>query len=98
LTTGQRHTSQFAPRENFVGTGAFGPWMDTTDEIPDISKRSIATRLSGVEMQAAPISDLVFDVPALIAYYSPSASSCPATSSSPAPLVASAPIASRRSG
>jgi 2-keto-4-pentenoate hydratase/2-oxohepta-3-ene-1,7-dioic acid hydratase in catechol pathway len=44
--------------------------MVTTDEIPDISKQTIATRLNGVEMQAAPISDLVFDVPALVAYCS----------------------------
>ena len=66
----QRHTSQFAPGKNFVGTGGFGPWMVTTDEIPDISKQTIATRLNGVEVQAAPISDLVFDVPALIAYCS----------------------------
>ncbi len=40
------------------------------DEIPDIGKQTIATRLNGVEVQAAPISDLVFDVPALIAYCS----------------------------
>ena len=66
----QRHTSQFAPGKNFVGTGAFGPWMVTTDEIPDVSRAHIATRLNGVEVQAAPISDLVFDVPALIAYCS----------------------------
>jgi 2-keto-4-pentenoate hydratase/2-oxohepta-3-ene-1,7-dioic acid hydratase in catechol pathway len=66
----QRHTSQFAPGKNFAGTGAFGPWMVTTDEIPDISKQTIATRLNGMEVQAAPISDLVFDVPALIAYCS----------------------------
>jgi 2-keto-4-pentenoate hydratase/2-oxohepta-3-ene-1,7-dioic acid hydratase in catechol pathway len=66
----QRHTSQFAPGKNFAGTGAFGPWMVTTDELPDIGKESIATRLNGVEVQAAPISDLVFDVPALIAYCS----------------------------
>src|SRR5204862_122108 len=66
----QRHTSQFAPGKNFIGTGGFGPWMVTTDEIPDISKQTIATRLNGVEVQAAPISDLVFDVPALIAYCS----------------------------
>ena len=37
----QRHTSQFAPGKNFVGTGGFGPWMVTTDEIPDISKQTI---------------------------------------------------------
>ena len=66
----QRHTSQFTPGKNFVGTGGFGPWMVTTDEIPDVSRQRIATRLNGVEVQSAPISDLVFDVPALIAYCS----------------------------
>jgi 2-keto-4-pentenoate hydratase/2-oxohepta-3-ene-1,7-dioic acid hydratase in catechol pathway len=66
----QRHTSQFTPGKNFVATGGFGPWMVTTDEIPDVSRQTIATRLNGVEVQAAPISDLVFDVPDLIAYCS----------------------------
>jgi 2-keto-4-pentenoate hydratase/2-oxohepta-3-ene-1,7-dioic acid hydratase in catechol pathway len=66
----QRHTSQFTPGKNFAGTGAFGPWMVTTDELPDVSKQTIATRLNGVEVQSAPISDLVFDVPTLIAYCS----------------------------
>ena len=66
----QRHTSQFTPGKNFAGTGGFGPWMVTTDEIPDVSKQTIATRVNGVEVQAAPISDLVFDVPTLIAYCS----------------------------
>ncbi len=31
----QRHTHQFTPGKNFPGTGGFGPWMVTTDEIPD---------------------------------------------------------------
>jgi len=66
----QRHTSQFTPGKNFAGTGAFGPWMVTTDEIPDISVQTIATRLNGVEVQSAPISDLVFNVQTLIAYCS----------------------------
>jgi 2-keto-4-pentenoate hydratase/2-oxohepta-3-ene-1,7-dioic acid hydratase in catechol pathway len=44
--------------------------MVTTEEIPDVSRQKIATRLNGIEVQAAPISDLVFDVPALIAYCS----------------------------
>ena len=66
----QRHTSQFTPGKNFLGTGGFGPWMVTTDEIPDVSKQRIATRVNGMEVQAAPLSDLVFDVPALIAYCS----------------------------
>jgi len=66
----QRHTSQFVPGKNFVATGGFGPWMVTTDEMPDVTRQTIATRLNGVEVQAAPISDLVFDVSALIAYCS----------------------------
>ncbi|MCK1296852.1 fumarylacetoacetate hydrolase family protein [Bradyrhizobium sp. 24] len=66
----QRHTSQFAPGKNFAGTGGFGPWMVTTDELTDVSKQTLITRLNGVEVQKAPISDLVFDVPALIAYCS----------------------------
>jgi 2-keto-4-pentenoate hydratase/2-oxohepta-3-ene-1,7-dioic acid hydratase in catechol pathway len=44
--------------------------MVTTDDISDVSRERIATRLNGMEVQAAPISDLVFDVPALIAYCS----------------------------
>ena len=44
----QRHASQFAPGKNFMATGGFGPWMVTTDEIPDVSKQTIATRLNGV--------------------------------------------------
>ncbi|MBN9004118.1 MAG: fumarylacetoacetate hydrolase family protein [Rhizobiales bacterium] len=66
----QRHTSQFTPGKNFAGTGGFGPWMVTTDEMLDVSKQTIATRVNGMEVQAAPISDLVFDVPTLIAYCS----------------------------
>jgi 2-keto-4-pentenoate hydratase/2-oxohepta-3-ene-1,7-dioic acid hydratase in catechol pathway len=66
----QRHTSQFAPGKNFVGTGGFGPWMVTTDELTDIAAQTLITRLNGEEVQKAPISDLVFDVPALIAYCS----------------------------
>ncbi|MBJ6135252.1 fumarylacetoacetate hydrolase family protein [Ochrobactrum sp. Q0168] len=66
----QRHTSQFAPGKNFYKTGGFGPWLVTTDEIPDPSKLTLITRLNGEVMQEAPISDLVFNVPQLIAYCS----------------------------
>lgn len=66
----QRHTFQFTPGKNFPGTGSFGPWMVTGDEIGDPSALTLETRLNGEVMQAAPISDLVFDVPALVAYLS----------------------------
>lgn len=44
--------------------------MVTTDELTDVTRQTLITRLNGVEVQKAPISDLVFDVPALIAYCS----------------------------
>ena len=31
----QRHTSQYLAGKTFAGTGAFGPWLVTADEIPD---------------------------------------------------------------
>ena len=66
----QRHTSQFTAGKNFKGTGGFGPWLVTKDEIEEPSKLEIETRLNGKIMQAAPISDLVFNIPKLIAYIS----------------------------
>lgn len=66
----QRHSSQFTAGKNFPATGGFGPWMTTTHAIPDPAALHLTTRLNGEVVQAAPISDLVFDVPALIAYCS----------------------------
>lgn len=66
----QRHTAQFTAGKNFPATGAFGPWMVTSDEIPDPTALDLLTRLNGQEVQRATISDLVFDVPALIGYCS----------------------------
>ena len=64
----QRHTSQFTPGKNFLGTGGFGPWIVTTDEIPDPSRLTLVGRLNKVEMQRATTDLLIFDIPALIAY------------------------------
>ena len=46
------------------------PGIDLSSAPGMAAALSRATRLNGVEVQAAPISDLVFDVPALIAYCS----------------------------
>ena len=64
----QRHTSQFTAGKNFIGTGGFGPWLVTTDEIPDPSRLTLIGRLNKVEMQRATTDLLIFDIPALIAY------------------------------
>lgn len=66
----QKHTPQFTPGKNFDNTGGFGPWLLTADEVADPSTLELVTRLNGEEMQRAPLSDLVFDIPALIAYLS----------------------------
>jgi 2-keto-4-pentenoate hydratase/2-oxohepta-3-ene-1,7-dioic acid hydratase in catechol pathway len=66
----QRHTSQFLPGKSFEHSGSFGPWLVTADEIPDPSRLTLETRLNGQVVQQAPISDLIFDVPALIVYIS----------------------------
>lgn len=66
----QRHSGQFTPGKNFPGTGGFGPWIVTPDEMGDLPAASLITRLNGEEVQRATLDDLVFDVPALIAYCS----------------------------
>lgn len=66
----QRHSQQFSPGKNFPQTGAFGPWLITRDEVPDVGAMSLKTRLNGREVQTATLDDLIFDVPALVAYCS----------------------------
>lgn len=66
----QRHTSQFTPGKNFAGTGGFGPWMMTIDEIGDLDELEITTRLNGAVMQNAKAAQLVHGFAELIAYCS----------------------------
>ena len=66
----QRHTTQFWSGKNFVASGAMGPWIVTADEVGDVTTKSLETRLNGQVMQSAPISDLAFSIPDLIAYLS----------------------------
>ena len=66
----QRHTSQFTPGKNFTGTGGFGPWMLTPDEIEDLDEIEITTRLNGEVMQNAKSKQLVFGFADLVAYCS----------------------------
>jgi 2-keto-4-pentenoate hydratase/2-oxohepta-3-ene-1,7-dioic acid hydratase in catechol pathway len=56
--------------KNFLASGACGPWLVTRDEIADPTSLTVMSRLNGVEMQRASISQLIFSVPHLVAYYS----------------------------
>ena len=66
----QRQTSQFTPGKNFAGTGGFGPWMMTPDEIGDLNGMEITTRLNGEVMQNATADLLVHGFAELIEYCS----------------------------
>jgi 2-keto-4-pentenoate hydratase/2-oxohepta-3-ene-1,7-dioic acid hydratase in catechol pathway len=66
----QRHSGQFTPGKNFHASGAFGPWLVTTDEITDPRELTLTTRLNGAVMQHESVGELCFDVPQLIEYCS----------------------------
>lgn len=66
----QRHTHQWIPGKTFPGSGGFGPWMVTRDEVPDGADLTLVTRLSGVEVQRTSASLMIFSIPKLIAYCS----------------------------
>lgn len=66
----QRHTLQFTAGKNFVGSGSFGPWIVTRDEIPNVDGLVLETRLNGEIVQREGINDLLFKIPALIEYIS----------------------------
>jgi 2-keto-4-pentenoate hydratase/2-oxohepta-3-ene-1,7-dioic acid hydratase in catechol pathway len=66
----QRHTKQITAGKNFADTGSFGPWLTTSDELPDIETAELTTTLNGRVMQRAEISELIFGIPQLISYVS----------------------------
>lgn len=66
----QRHSSQIGAGKNFAGTGAFGPWLVTPDEVGPIGSQILYTRLNGVQVQRAALADMIFGVEDLIVYFS----------------------------
>jgi 2-keto-4-pentenoate hydratase/2-oxohepta-3-ene-1,7-dioic acid hydratase in catechol pathway len=66
----QRHTSQFLAGKTFAESGSFGPWLVTTDKIPDPSKPTLQTRLNGTVVQNTTTDLMITAVPELIAYTS----------------------------
>ena len=56
--------------KNFPGTGPLGPWLVTTDEIPDPTKLTLTTRLNGQEMQRSATDLLIYSIPQIIAFCS----------------------------
>jgi len=66
----QRHTIQWTAGKNFAGTGGFGPWMVSADEIPAGALLTLSCRLNGERMQHATTEQMIFKIPKLIEYIS----------------------------
>ena len=56
--------------KNFPGTGPLGPWLVTTDDIPDPSKLTLTTRLNGTQVQHSATDLLIYSIPQIIAFCS----------------------------
>lgn len=63
----QKFSSQWTVGKNFDGTGAFGPELVTTDELPEgIAGLTLTTRLNGELMQEGNTDQLIFPVRKLL--------------------------------
>lgn len=60
----------FTAGKNWSHTGAFGPWLVTTDEVPDPNCLAIHTYLNGQRVQDDNTANMVRSVAELIAYIS----------------------------
>ena len=56
--------------KNFPATGPLGPWMVTTDVVPDPQKLELTTRLNGNLVQHDTTDHMIFDVATIIEYLS----------------------------
>lgn len=63
-------TTEWTSGKNFPRTGAFGPWMVTTDEIPFCAELQLVTRVNGVKMQRASTTQLIHGLAELVNHIS----------------------------
>ena len=71
--------SQWCRGKTFDTFLPIGPCLVTPDEIPDPTALVVRTILNGVTMQEENTSDMIFDVPALIEFFSGSTTLLPGT-------------------
>jgi 2-keto-4-pentenoate hydratase/2-oxohepta-3-ene-1,7-dioic acid hydratase in catechol pathway len=62
----QRH-GQWVIGKGLDSFAPMGPVIATPDELPDLADRVLETRVNGELRQQAPLRDLIFDIPTLIA-------------------------------
>ncbi len=66
----QRSDSQFSRSKSADTFCPVGPWITTADEIPNAEALELRSRVNGEDRQSGSTADMIFDVPALIAYLS----------------------------
>jgi len=71
--------SQWCRGKSFDTFAPLGPVLITPDELPDPSGLAVRTLLNGQEMQNGNTADMIFDVPALIAFLSQDTTLLPGT-------------------
>ena len=64
----QRHG--VAAGKNFYRSGSCGPWIVTSDLLPDPSALSVTTRVNGEQRQNSGVNEMIFSVEELLAYMS----------------------------
>jgi 2-keto-4-pentenoate hydratase/2-oxohepta-3-ene-1,7-dioic acid hydratase in catechol pathway len=64
-TLQHRHKQWFLGK-SIDGFCPMGPWLLTADQVPDVTKLHLVTRVNGEVRQDAMVSDLIFDIPKLI--------------------------------
>lgn len=63
----QRRSLQWFAGKTWEQSTPVGPAVVTVDELTDLGRREIVTRVNGAERQRAALGDLIFDVPTLVA-------------------------------
>lgn len=66
----QFHSSQVTSGKNFVGTGGFGPYLVTPDEVGDVGTLAIGLTVNGRVLQSGNTADMLFSVADIVAYAS----------------------------
>ncbi len=65
-----RYQLRFGEGKSYQDSAPLGPWIVTADEMGDVSALALRTRVAGELRQNNSMRNIIWDVPALISYYS----------------------------
>ncbi len=65
-----KRNGQWSKGNSFPGFGPVGPWLVTTDELPDPQALPLELKVNGTVMQSGHSSDMIFSVAEVVSYLS----------------------------